>query len=526
MCLTTNISYFRRNIKNTQIMKKIFTCFMLAAIPMLLHAQSGELDSSFNGNGIVIGSYTSENNSADAMAIQADGKIVVAGATGVAANINLGVSRFNNDGSLDTTFGTDGKVILSSGWIKTYILDMKIQNDGKIVMAGYRWNNETGDFIMFRLNEDGSVDPSFGNDGLAIFDTGEAEVSESFAILEDGKFILSGYINEDFSMVKVNSDGSIDTTFGTNGWVLTDFAQSLAFAYDININAEGKIMLAGASLDTTNMWNFALARYNPNGTLDSSFGNQGKLELSPGIDNDFAIRVLQLENGKILVGGHSWFATAPVRYELSIVQLNNDGSLDTSYGTNGVLKARWQEDGENYISDMALQNDGKLVITGRAIGSNTFDFGILRVTEDGQLDETFADNGKTITPIDLNDSKSVSLAIQTDGKIVVSGDTARPGENVDFFIARYLNDEEMSVQDFSNNKIALYPNPASSSIQINWTESNKEFALEIYNMLGQKVVTSKIKNNEVINISSLANGNYFIKLSNEVKTETLRFIKK
>ena len=127
-------------------MKKTFISFMLLTGSLFLQAQSGDLDATFNGNGVAIGNYTEDNNSADAMVVQADGKIVVAGGTGYASNIEIGVSRLNTDGTVDTTFGTDGVTLINSGWIKSFVYDMDVQPDGKIVLAGYRWNNETGDF--------------------------------------------------------------------------------------------------------------------------------------------------------------------------------------------------------------------------------------------------------------------------------------------------------------------------------------------------------------------------------------------
>ena len=128
-------------------MKKTFISLMLAACSVSIYAQSGTLDPSFNGTGVAVGNYTTGNNSADAMVIQPDGKIIVAGATGYSSGINTGLSRYNTDGTLDTTFGINGKMNFSSGWIKSYIYDMHLQTDGKIVVGGYRWSGDSADFL-------------------------------------------------------------------------------------------------------------------------------------------------------------------------------------------------------------------------------------------------------------------------------------------------------------------------------------------------------------------------------------------
>ena len=499
---------------------------MLLTGSLFLQAQSGDLDTSFNGNGVVIGNYTEDNNSADAMVIQADGKIVVAGGTGIASSIEIGVSRLNTDGTVDTTFGTDGVTIINSGWIKSFVYDMDVQPDGKIVLAGYRWNNETGDFLMVRLNEDGSLDDSFGTNGVAIIDNGETEVAESFTILPDGKFIISGYVFDDFTMVRINNDGSVDTTFGNNGWVRTEFGDSSSYSFVTTVNADGRIVLGGMALSFDNGYQYAAAAYNPDGSLDTSFGTDGKVMFNVGDNNDFGKSIIQLEDGKILFGGHSYYDTAPLRYELAIVRLNADGSFDTSYGNNGIFKTRLVANGESYLADMVLQPDGKLVITGTANESGVYSYGITRVTADGQLDTTFGENGKVVSYIDINDSESFNIALQTDGKILVSGDTYPQNNTAQFFVARYLNDVQMAVQDLNNSTFSLYPNPATSQINLAWTNSNKEYQVEIFNLLGQKVMTSKALNNTSIDVSSLAVGTYFVRLSNEGKTTTLRFIKK
>lgn len=505
-------------------MRKIFTSLALVAAPLLLQAQSGTLDLSFNGNGISVSNYTNQNNSADAMAIQADGKIVVAGATGTSTNAEMGVTRFNTDGSIDTTFGENGKVHISTSFIKSFVMDMTIQADGKIVLAGYQWNNTTGDFVMVRLNEDGSFDNSFGTNGIAIIDGGKTEVAESILPLENGKFLIGGYINDQFGIARVNSDGSLDTSFGADGWVETNVSV-LSYGNTLSINSDGRILFTGSVIGTDNTWQVGVAAYDENGNIDSSFGDGGIKTFHFGTDNDFSASSIQLNDGKILIGGHSWYETQPLRYEIAIAKLNADGSFDTSYGTNGISKFRWVADNENYFTDMVLQNDGKLVVTGRTVTPVDLDLALARLNADGQLDSSFGTAGITITDIDLSVDTANNILLQTDGKIVVSGDTVPEGELTQIFAARYTN-ELMGTQDFTTTEVSLYPNPATQEINIEWSNTTKEYKVEIYNLTGQKLKTTQLQNKGKINVSSFAVGTYFMKLTADGKTSVVKFIKK
>lgn len=509
-------------------MKKTFISFMFATCSMVVNAQSGSLDNTFNGNGIVTGNYTSGNNSADAMVIQPDGKIIVAGGTGLASSVKIGVSRYNADGSLDTSFAVNGKRDFSSGWIKSFVKDIKLQQDGKIVMGGYRWNNSTGDFIMVRLNPDGSFDTTFGTNGIAIIDGGQTEVAESFDIDSNGDYIISGYIEDDFAMAKVKSNGTLDIDFGNGGWVITPFSDFASYSHDTIVSSiDGRIILGGMILDGyQNKYEYALAVYLSNGNLDTTFGDQGILHFHVGTDNDFGMRILQLNNGQILIGGHSWYATSPLRYEVAVARLNANGSLDTTYGTNGIFKARLVANGTSYLSGMTLQDDGKLVLTATANEAGDYNFGLARATANGQLDTTFGQGGKIFTHIPNSTyGESYNVGIEPDGKIVVSGDTELPGLPIQYFIARY-NDKNLAVQNVESTVAQLYPNPATDYINLDFEKSGKEYNVEIYNMVGQKVMTATVSTKSTINVSSLVKGSYFVRLNDGTKATTLQFIKK
>lgn len=428
-------------------MRKLISILTVVFASTVLTAQSGEPDTTFNGNGFVVDDFANQGSSADRVIIQSDGKILVAGTAEFGGTSNMAVARYNNDGSPDSTFGANGKINFSAGFIMSFAFDIAVQNDGKIVLGGYRWDNSTGDFVLARLNQDGSLDNSFGT-GISILDNGLAEIGKSIYLLEDGKIIISGDSNDQFTMAKVNQDGNIDSDFGIRGKFTDD--------------------------------------------------------------------------GKILIGGHSYFGTNPLRYEIAIARLNADGSIDNTYGNNGFSKFRWTDNGENYLNDMVFQNDGKLLISGRNSDSSGDYFSIARLNTDGQLDTTFGNEGKISGNVDLTADTATSIAVQPDGKIVIAGNTADFTNPTKYFVARFLN-ETMAVSDTNLSEIKVYPNPVKGLLNL---DLKGNAIVEIYTMTGQKITTLNIQNKGQIDVSSFANGVYMLKINIDGKVKTQKFIKK
>ena len=236
-------------------------------------------------------------------------------------------------GDLDLTFGNGGKVLTPIGSGNDYSFGAAIQSDGKIVLAGESYNGANRDFALARYNPDGSLDASFGSGGKVVTPIGSRDESAGdIAIQPDGKIVVAGYsINADsfadFALVRYNANGSLDNSFGTGGKVTTSFGSvgsDVVIAHAIAIQADGKIVAAGRSFGNFNK--FALARYNTNGSLDTSFGTGGKLTTQISSNsNDEAYAVAIQSDGKIVVGGRSFNGAT---YDFAVVKYNTDGSLD------------------------------------------------------------------------------------------------------------------------------------------------------------------------------------------------------
>jgi uncharacterized delta-60 repeat protein len=227
-------------------------------------AAEGDLDTSFDSDGKVTTDIGGIDNRARSVAIQSDGKIVAAGYSNPGSNYDFTLARYNTDGTLDTNFDSDGKVTTAIGSGTDQAFSVAIQSDGKIVAAGYSNNGSNDDFALVRYNTDGSLDTSFDSDGKVTTAIGGSDDrAHSVAIQSDGKIVVAGHSdngsNEDFALVRYNTDGTLDTSFDSDGKVTTAIGSASDFARSVAIQSDGKIVAAGRSTGSND--DFALVRY-------------------------------------------------------------------------------------------------------------------------------------------------------------------------------------------------------------------------------------------------------------------------
>jgi uncharacterized delta-60 repeat protein len=284
----------------------------------------GSLDTAFDGDGKVTTDFAGANDQAHAVAIQGDGKIVAAGVAGdvISGTNDFGLARYNANGSLDTTFGGDlplpvpgdGKVTTDFAGPTDQAFGVAIQGDGKIVAAGLSGS----DFALARYNSDGSLDTAFDGDGKVTTDfAGPTDQAHAVAIQGDGKIVAAGFAGSDFdfALARYNTDGSLDTTFGGDGKVTTDFAGSGSRdeAHAVAIQGDGKIVAAGLAV-VSGIFDFALARYRADGSLDTIFSGDGKVTTDFAGDFDVANGVVIQANGRIVAAGFAGDDFALARY--------------------------------------------------------------------------------------------------------------------------------------------------------------------------------------------------------------------
>ncbi len=404
-------------------------------------SNSGFPDTSFGTNGVVKTSIGSGNDYATAMEIQSDGKIVVAGYSHNGSKYVFALVRYNVDGSVDEDFGSDGKVTTAIGSSDAAAYALAIQSDLKIVVAGVSSNGSNNDFTVARYNTNGTPDTSFGTGGVVTTAIGSADdVANTLGIQADGKIVVAGYSrsgsNNVFAVVRYESNGSPDESFGTNGIVTTAIGASYDVAYTLGIQSDGKIVVAGVTYkDIINDSNndFAVVRYESNGTLDTGFGTGGIVTTAIGSEDDIAYALAIQSDGKILVAGTSNNGS---NNDFAIVKYTTTGSLDTTFGPNHNGKVTTPV-GDNFAAASALvvQSDKKIMVAGISYDAFNSDFALVRYKEDGSLDTGFYAGGIVTTSIGSGLDVVGAVRLQS-GKIVVAGYTYN-GSNYDFALIRY-----------------------------------------------------------------------------------------
>jgi uncharacterized delta-60 repeat protein len=387
-------------------------------------AADGDLDTSFSGDGIVSTLVGSDGGESFDAAIQSDGKIVVAGYSwnDSDSRSDFAVARFNSNGTLDTTFGTGGQVITNLG-LSSEIRSIALQSDGKIVAAGFLSNGANDDFAIVRYNSNGSLDTTFSGDGKLSTDLGSYDSIYSIALQSDGKIVATGVSNDNFAIARYDTNGTLDTTFSGDGKLTTDMGSSDGIQ-SIALQSDGKIVAAGYSGN-----DFAIARYDTNGTLDASFDTDGKVTTNLGSIESINSIAIQ-SDGKIVAAGYSGSDFAIARYD-------TNGTLDASFDTAGIVitDIASSDDGFNSV---LLQSDGKIVAAGYTDNAGfSYLMAVARYNTDGSLDSTFNGDGIALTAVRSSDDSATAVAIQTDGNIVIAG-YSDSGLVYEFAVVRHL----------------------------------------------------------------------------------------
>jgi uncharacterized delta-60 repeat protein len=400
-------------------------------------AADGDLDTSFDTDGKVTTPIGSGNDYIRSVVMQSDGKIVAAGDSYNGSNYDFAIVRYNTDGSLDTTFDSDGKVTTPIGSPDAVAWDVVLQSDGKIVAAGESYNGSNYDFAVVRYNTDGSLDTTFSSDGKVTTPIASGNDKAYSVVLQgDGKIVVAGASyngsNNDFAVLRYNTDGSLDTTFDTDGIQTTALGGATNdYVNSVVVQSDGKIVAAGYTFKVTEA-DFAIVRYNTNGSLDTTFDTDGKLTTPIGSGSELANSVVLQSDGKIVAAGYSYNGSDN---DFAIVRYNTDGSLDSTFGTGGKLTTPIGS-GDDNADSVVLQSDGKIVVAGDSGNGSNSDFAVLRYNSGGSLDTTFGTGGKVTTPIGSGNDYASDVVLQSDGKIIVAG-SSHNGSNHDFAVVRY-----------------------------------------------------------------------------------------
>ncbi len=430
--------------------------------------------SGFDSDGIVTTPIGSSGDTGRSVVVQTDGKIIVAGYAYNGTDYDFALVRYNADGSLDTSFDDDGIVITPIGPGNDYAYSVALQADGKILVAGSSSSNGyNDDFALVRYDEHGSLDPNFGNGGIVTTPIGTShDVGYCVSVQADNKILVAGYalydMNADFALVRYNANGSLDADFDGDGVVTTAVGTAADVATSVLPQDDGKILVAGRS-SVGGTFDFAVVRYNANGSLDTSFDGDGKVTTSVCTGSDQGYGMSVQRDGKILVAGYS---TGSMFADFAVVRYDSSGTLDADFDGDGIVTtgigAR-----HDYGHGVAIQADGMILVTGSSwMGTGSDDFALVRYEPDGSLDVGFDGDGIATTPIGAGKDISFGVAVQPDGKILVAGFSDN-GTNDDFALVRYNADASLDdgmhfsiavslAQDVENNFLVVATDAAGN----------------------------------------------------------------
>jgi uncharacterized delta-60 repeat protein len=497
-------------------MKQTLTLLSFFFFQTLSHAQfTGALDAAFGANGKVTTSFALGNDVANAVLIQPDGKILAAGHSSkdtlytgpLSTNPQMALARYNPNGTLDNSFGVNGKVVTPFGK-SSEINAMILQADGKIIAVGYTTDTmNVQHFALVRYNQNGTLDADFGENGKQYTDLGDNSVANAVTIQMDSKIVVAGYYryqksvvgDKEIAMVRFLSSGKVDTTFNQTGKILTKINRIFNdIVSSIAIQADGKIILCGSVIDPTigdglclfnEPSDLFVIRYNNNGSLDNSFATGG-IFINKESEGS---TVKALNTGKILVSGTNYMTS-----NFLLIRLNTNGTIDATFNFDAPTRGQ--------LTDMVVQNDNKIILAGQTYSNNTWNFTLFRCHSEGVLDNTFGTNGKIITPPVLLFERYSKIALQTDGKLVACGSSKNYGQ-YNFNLIRYNNalvSTGTGQLTADKNAYFVYPNPTNNVLTIDVKAlKTSDIEVKLVDMQGRVVLQknySKVAANASLNI--------------------------
>ena len=414
------------------------------------------LDPTFGDGGKVltnIGTQPAVNEAYDVVAYQSDGKAVMVGTT----SYDIVVVRYNSDGTLDTTFGTDGEVKIDFGDTYDFGYAVEVDSADHVLVGGYS-NQGTLlgiDFAVARLTPSGVLDTTFGDGGKQMIDFGGRDsYARSVAVDSADRVLLGGYSGGDFAVARLTTSGQLDSSFGSGGKQTVDFGSTYDYGYGVAVDSAGRVLLGGDSNQgTPTGYDFAVTRLTPSGALDTTFGSGGKQTVDFGNTYDRVYGVAVDSADRVLLGGHSNQGT-PTGYDFAVARLTTSGALDTSFSSDGKQTVDF---GNTYDRACGVAVDGaNHVLLGgySSQGSPTYnDFAVARLTSTGVLDSAFGSSGKRTIDFGNTSDIGYGVAVDASGRVLVGGYSDQPTTRRDFAVARLTTLGTLDTDFNGNGKV-------------------------------------------------------------------------
>jgi uncharacterized delta-60 repeat protein len=520
---------------------------------------NGSLDSSFGKNGYAVIGYDIANQAEFNDIFILDNDKIIACANGT----NIFIAKFTADGKPDSSFGTAGYVQTNLGFNEA-VVSLAVQADGKIVVAGSQTEGFFDPFyaIVLRYTPDGLLDTSFGDGGKVVLY--ESLGIASLAIQKDGKIIAGGSADagdSEFFVARLNPDGSYDQNFGNHGYVFTRFSENRRDGIaSVALQPDGKILAAGVCNIFGANQDMGIARYNTDGSLDYSFGEKGLKSIHVYNSSEAATVLLQ-KDGNIILSGRT-FNDIVFKSDAVLVKLHSNGTIDSSFATEGIAITDLSNSGYDSEYGTVLQDDGKIIVAGQSDFRNSdADYG--NIARFKNIDESrrqiliakirrWLQHHNGITWDNLPGTNSYAVQRSSNGvnwnTIFNSRRSANnqrstannyadpsplPGTNyyrlqttsVDGAVA-YSN--VIAIGD-ENSSISLSPNPAKNVLQITGLSSSEKTKIMVVDLSGNMAISPKLITNSTstynLNIATLKSGNYMLRIESNGVVVTKQFVK-
>ena len=376
------------------------------------------LDTAFGINGVATYDSAKGDDTGYSVITDSANRIVVAGYSSNGPDLDITIWRFNPNGTPDTTFDTDGLVTWDSGNGDDKAYSVAIDSANRIIVTG----ESASDLVVLRLNPDGSLDTTFGINGLVTWDGGGTDTGYSVTSDSISRVLVSGESASDIIILRLNANGTLDNTFRTNG-VATWDGGGTDTGYSVATDSTNRPIVAGHSSN-----NLIVSRFKTDGSLDNTFGTNGIVTYDSGQGDDTGYSVITDSANRIVVAGYS--SNGP-DLDITIWRFNPNGTPDTTFDTDGLVT--WDSgNGDDKAYSVAIDSANRIIVTGESAS----DLVVLRLNPDGSLDTTFGTNGVATWDSGSSDV-GYSVTIDSANRAVVSGSRTN-GSDLDLTVWRYL----------------------------------------------------------------------------------------
>ncbi|MDR3679106.1 MAG: T9SS type A sorting domain-containing protein [Flavipsychrobacter sp.] len=482
----------------------------------------GSIDTTYGVNGSVI--FSDYSAATGITILSNDESVLLVPRMDTLLTGKTGLLKLKKSGEVDSSFGVNGVAILNKQYLNPFSIGSGIIHDGsdRIISIGTGYESsgakiDTG-FIISRNLPDGTPDSSFNKTGYTIIGFGDTGTMAFYISMQaDGKYIIAGENltisdGNKVKLVRINIDGSVDSSFGTSGTGRLILSVDASYFEAFSIQQDGKFLIASENGSSK----ASLKRFKTNGYIDFSFGYFGDAVAGQELDLA-AIKILP--DGSILAAGIGGDANGT--FDFILEKYTSNGLLDKSFGTNGITYTDIDSN-EDFAEFLSVQADNKIVLAGQSGTWGSFGQAIVRYNENGMPDSTFGINGATTQNLlcSVCSNNMYGMGLQSNGDLVTAGYIDDGVYNL--FASRYVaHPYKLAIPAINNagSSISVYPNPATGIISVSIPNLNSCAIITIYNIMGKALFTAhhnfNASSTTPIDMSTMAAGVYFVKVVSE-----------